>query len=186
MMEGCCSAASPCSHQKRDPHSLCEICLGAKAPGLPIANRRSQDWWDRYFLSVAESVAGASKDPSTKVGAVIVRNDRTFVSFGYNGFPRGIADTAERLNDRTIKNDLVVHAEVNAIVTAREPLRGACIYIWPFLSCKKCALTVIQSGISRVVAPYNDNERWAASFKEAQDLYDEAGVSWKLIDMKVS
>ena len=147
---------------------------------LPSVNR-SQDWWDRYFLGVAEAVAKASKDPSTKVGSVIVRPDRTFVSFGYNGFPRGIADTEERLNDRDVKNGLVVHAEVNAILTAREPLHGSCIYIWPFLSCKKCALTVIQAGIKRVVAPLNDNERWAASFREAQDIYDEAGVAWKLM-----
>jgi dCMP deaminase len=145
------------------------------------ADRRNQDWWDNYFLDVAESVANASKDPSTKVGSVIVRPDRSFVSFGYNGFPRGIADTAERLNDRDVKNGLVVHAEVNAILTARQSLDGCCIYIWPFLSCKKCALTVIQAGIKRVVAPVNDNERWAASFKEAQDIYDEVGVSWKLI-----
>ncbi|MSW52844.1 MAG: hypothetical protein F2817_18395, partial [Actinobacteria bacterium] len=32
MAEGCCSAVSPCSHQRRDPYSLCDICL--KANGL--------------------------------------------------------------------------------------------------------------------------------------------------------
>lgn len=32
MAEGCCSAVSPCSHQRRDPYSLCAICR--KANGL--------------------------------------------------------------------------------------------------------------------------------------------------------
>lgn len=145
---------------------------------------RPQLFWDKYFLGIATKVAEASKDPSTKVGSVIVRPDRTVASLGYNGFPRQIADTSERLDDRNVKNELVVHAELNAILTAREPLLGYCIYIWPFLSCKKCALTVIQAGIKRVVAPVNDNERWVASFKEAKDLYDEAGVAWALIDME--
>jgi dCMP deaminase len=146
------------------------------------APRRTQDWWDRYFLGISEEVSKASKDPSTKVGAVIVRPDRTVASLGYNGFRCGIADTDERLNTREIKYDLVVHGEINAILTAREPLHGYCLYTWPFLTCKKCALQVIQAGIVRVVAPYVVNERWEASFREAQAVYDEAGVALKLID----
>ncbi|WLB77042.1 deoxycytidylate deaminase [Bradyrhizobium elkanii] len=92
-------------------------------PDLELA-RLKQERWDRYFLKVAQAVSTASKDPSTKVGAVIVRPDRTMASFGYNGFPRGIADTDERLNNREVKYDLVVHGEINAILTAREPLHG--------------------------------------------------------------
>ena len=52
--------------------------------------------WDRRFLALAEHVADWSKDPSTKTGAVIVRPDRTIASMGYNGFPRGMADTDDR------------------------------------------------------------------------------------------
>lgn len=154
----------------------------ASSPELAETSRRTQGWWDRYFLGIAERVSTASKDPSTKVGAIIVRPDRTVASLGYNGFPRGIADTDERLNNREIKYDLVVHGEINAILTAREPLHGYCLYTWPFLTCKKCALQVVQAGIKRVVAPYVDNERWNASFREAQAIYDEAGVAWVLID----
>jgi dCMP deaminase len=149
---------------------------------MESSTRRPQAWWDNYFLDLAEAVAYASKDPSTKVGAVIVRPDRTVASLGYNGFPRGIVDTDERLNNRDIKYDLVVHGEINAILTAREPLHGYCLYTWPFLTCKKCALQVIQAGIVRVVAPFVDNERWNASIRDAQAIYDEAGVAWKLID----
>ncbi len=153
-------------------------------PELDLA-RVKQARWDRYFLTVAQAVSTASKDPSTKVGAVIVRPDKTMASFGYNGFPRGIADTDERLNNREVKYDLVVHGEINAIHTAREPLHGYTLYTWPFITCKRCSLHVIQAGIKRVVAPELPDhlkERWAASVRDAGKLYDEAGVSWALID----
>lgn len=149
-----------------------------------IPTRRPQIEWDRYFLTVAEAVSTASKDPSTKVGAVIVRPDRSMASFGYNGFPRGIADTDERLNNREVKYDLVVHGEINAILSAREPLHGYTLYTWPFITCKRCSLHVIQAGIKRVVAPElpeHLKERWAASVRDAGQLYDEAGVDWALI-----
>lgn len=154
-------------------------------PEMELA-RRNQERWDRYFLNVAQAVSTASKDPSTKVGAVIVRPDKTMASFGYNGFPRGIADTDERLNNREVKYDLVVHGEINAILTAREPLHGYTLYTWPFITCKRCSLHVIQAGIKRVVAPELPDhlkERWAASVRDAGQLYDEAGVTWALIDM---
>ncbi|WFU52352.1 deaminase [Bradyrhizobium pachyrhizi] len=146
--------------------------------------RRPQVFFDRYFLTVAAAVSTASKDPSTKVGAVIVRPDRTMASFGYNGFPRGIADTVERLHNREVKYDLVIHGEINAILTAREPLHGYTLYTWPFITCKRCSLHVIQAGIKRVVAPELPDhlkERWAASVHDAGQLYDEAGVAWELI-----
>jgi dCMP deaminase len=147
---------------------------------------RSPLWWDHYFLGIAKSVSAASKDPSTKVGAAITRPDRTVASLGYNGFPRGIADTDERLTDRDVKMSLVVHGEINAILTAREPLHGYTLYTWPFLTCERCALHVIQAGIKRVVAPELDEERrvrWKASLEAAESLYAEAGVTCQLIDM---
>jgi dCMP deaminase len=81
-----------------------------------------------------------------------------------------------------VKLDYTVHGEINAITWAREPLDGHTLYTWPFLTCAKCALQVIQAGITRVVAPLVDNPRWNDSFRAAQDLYDEAGVRWELID----
>jgi dCMP deaminase len=43
--------------------------------------------WDLRFLTLAKTVSTWSKDPSTKVGAVIVDKNRRVVSLGYNGFP---------------------------------------------------------------------------------------------------
>lgn len=145
-----------------------------------MAEKRSQLWWDIHFLGVAKAIAAASKDPSTQVGAVIVRPDRTVAATGYNGFSRGIADTPERLNNRETKYALVVHAEANAILTAREPLHGYTIYTTLF-SCSGCAKLIIQSGIARIVSPTYDIARWADSMKLSQEMYDEAGVAWALL-----
>jgi dCMP deaminase len=139
---------------------------------LPFPN------WDEKFLGLCEYIAKWSKDPSTKVGAVIVRPDRTIVSTGYNGFPRGIADKPELLTSREEKYKRVIHAEVNAILTAREPLTGCTLYC-SLMTCERCAVIVIQAGIKRVVAQkmsIEQEERWGEALKLAHQLYAEAGV----------
>jgi dCMP deaminase len=136
--------------------------------------------WDEYFLRIAGLAAQKSKDPSTKVGAVIVRPDRTIVSLGYNGFPRGVADTPERLNDRPTKYSLVVHAEMNAILSARESLNGYTLYTVPFMPCDRCFMHVIQAGIKRVVFPPatpEQNERWGSAFVTVHALAKETNIT---------
>ena len=63
---------------------------------------------------LAGHIAGWSKDPSTKVGCVVVGQDREIRSTGFNGFPRGISDDLDRLTDREQKYPLICHAEENA------------------------------------------------------------------------
>lgn len=148
--------------------------------------------WDMKILGLAEYIAAAwSKDPSTKVGAVITRPDHTIVSVGYNGFPRGIRDTTERLNDREMKLNLTVHAEMNAILNAREPLKGYTLYVWPpsYFSptCHRCAPHVIQTGIINIVgirASAGDRfaDKWAKSNSLARTMYREAGVEVYMYD----
>jgi dCMP deaminase len=41
--------------------------------------------WDEYFCRMLKLVAFKSKDPSTKVGAIIVGPDKEIRSTGYNG-----------------------------------------------------------------------------------------------------
>lgn len=137
------------------------------------------DKWTQRFLALAQHIAQWSKDPSTKTGAVIVRPDRTIASLGYNGFPRGIEDTPERLNDREQKYPRVVHAEMNAILNAHEPVVGCTLYIWPWMPCGRCAVHVIQAGIVEVVSvvPSQDRRaRWAKEFLLAHELFAEAGI----------
>lgn len=134
--------------------------------------------WDERFLSLAHHVSGWSKDPSTKVGAVIVRPDRTIVSLGYNGFPRGTEDYHQHLSDRATKLRRTVHAEVNAILTAGEKLNNCVLYVTPLHPCATCAGIIIQSGIKRVVARFAKEPKpeWAEDFKAAARMFKEAGV----------
>lgn len=137
------------------------------------------DKWDNRFLNLAKEIASWSLDPSTKVGAVIVRPDRTIASVGYNGFPRGVEDTIERLNDREIKYSMIVHGEMNAIIHAREPLHGYTLYTVPLQPCSRCAAMVIQSGITRAVSiePSSDiKNRWKNDLELAKTMFDESGV----------
>jgi len=137
------------------------------------------EWWDNFFLGLAKYAATASKDPSTQTGAVIVDPEtKAIVSIGFNGFPRGIADD-DRLNDRAIKYEIVVHCEINALVFARRSLEHCTLYTYPFMSCSRCAAIMIQAGITRCVAPIatsEQNERWGENFKLTRQLFVEAGV----------
>ena len=133
--------------------------------------------WDDRFLALADHIASWSKDPSTKVGAVIVRPNRTIASVGYNGFPRGVNDDLERLNDRPTKYSMTVHAEANAILSADGRIDGCTLYVTPLHPCSNCAALIIQSGISKVVAGMpTDPAHWADSFAKAKMMFDEAGV----------
>lgn len=150
--------------------------------------------WDRHFIRLCEEHARMSKDPSTKVGAVIVGPDRDIRSMGFNGFPRGIADTSERLKDRETKLGLIVHAECNAIVQAARvgiPIAGCTLYlaavdakngVWGGPPCLRCTVHIIQSGIVEVVSLprkavplkwYRDLLLSQAALKEARIRYRE-------------
>jgi len=146
-----------------------------------MKKKHSVEKWDRRFLELARFVSCWSKDPSTKVGAVIVDDNRRIVSTGYNGLPQGVEDTDERLNNRELKYKLIVHGERNAIIFAERCIKGCTLYTWPFMPCASCAGLVIQSGIKRVVAPYSDNPRWVDDFKLSEELFGEAEVELVLL-----
>jgi dCMP deaminase len=138
----------------------------------------SQKKWDVWFLGLAKYISTASKDPSTKCGAVIVDENRRIVSTGYNGFPRNVSDAKEDYDNRELKYEKVVHCEVNAIIFAQRDLTGCTLYTMPFGSCSRCAAVVIQAGIKRVVSPILPvaNERWTDNLKIAQKMFHEANV----------
>lgn len=130
--------------------------------------------WDHRFLGLAEYISKWSKDPSTKFGCVIAREKR-IVSIGYNGLPQGIADD-DRLNNRELKYQLIVHGERNAIIFATESLLDTIIYCYPLMPCPACAGMIIQAGIRRVVAPEFKEERWQKQLDITRAMFDEAGV----------
>lgn len=139
--------------------------------------------WDNRFLELAEHISSWSKDPSTKCGSVIVKGKR-IVSTGYNGFATGVFDTESFYMNRNTKYLRVVHAEINALMFAREDLTGATIYIYPFPPCSQCGAAIIQSGIKRVVthAPTGEQlTRWGESIIEASQMFIESGVDMDYI-----
>lgn len=140
--------------------------------------------WCWRYLRLSAEIAKWSKDPSTKVGAVLV-NDRD-VWFGYNGFPTGIEDD-DRLNNRETKYEIIIHGEMNALLKAGNKAKDSTLYLWPFLSCSRCTAHIIQAGVKKVVFPEPTKEqykRWGESFELAKKLYIEAGVELREISRK--
>ena len=136
--------------------------------------------WHYRFLNLAKHVSEWSRDPSTKVGAVIVDNKKRIVSIGYNGFPVGIEDDG-RLNIRNIKLEYMVHAERNALLFANKSLDGCILYTYPFMPCSVCAGMIIQSGIKHVISYINHNERWIENFEISKQMFEEANVILTLL-----
>jgi dCMP deaminase len=136
--------------------------------------------WPIRFLDLAKTISTWSLDPSTKIGCVVINDKRQVLSIGYNGFPRSINDTDERLLDRETKYKYVVHAEANAIYNACQngvSLEGSTIYIYGLPICNECAKAIIQVGIKKVVMMYGDiPEKWSESFKFSEKMFREAEV----------
>jgi dCMP deaminase len=142
--------------------------------------------WDRRFIELAQHIAQWSKDPSTKVGCVVVGPDREIRSTGFNGFPRGISDDLDRLADRAQKYPIICHAEENAVMHAARigmALKGCIAYV-SFPVCVRCARGMIQAGIREVVYPADIAvpEAWAVDGVAARALFAEAGVCVRMID----
>lgn len=141
--------------------------------------------WDKRYMEIAREVSRWSKDPSSKIGSVVVDNKGHILCTGYNGFPRGIEDTEERLNDRDLKYSMIVHAEMNAIFNATYNgvcLDGGTMYVSGLPCCSNCALGIISTGIKRVVMEGDpNNERWKNSWLVTSSLFNEAKVEWEFI-----
>lgn len=131
-------------------------------------------------MDLCKLVASWSKDPSTKVGSVIVDADNRIVSLGYNGFPKGVLDSQDRYENRDVKYKYVVHAERNAIIFARQNIRDCSIYTWPMMPCAACAGIIIQSGIRKVISIENNNERWLDEFSVSANMFKEAKVDLEI------
>lgn len=131
--------------------------------------------WDTLFINIAENASLRSKDPSTRNGAAIVK-DNKIISIGYNGLSKGFNDdgidiselTPDEtflvpkegltydywLRDNKIKHNWPIHAEMNAIVNAKCDLDGASLYLFSekgYYPCNICAGLIAQSGIIEIV-----------------------------------
>ena len=142
--------------------------------------------WDDYFMNVAILSAERSKDPNTKVGAVIVNEDKRIVGIGYNGFPNGCSDLefpwAREGAYEDTKYAYVVHAEENAILNSTHSLKGASIYVSLF-PCNECAKKIIQSGIREIVY-LSDKYNGTATDIASKRMLKASGVKTRQLSME--
>jgi deoxycytidylate deaminase len=113
-----------------------------------------------------------SKDPTTKVGAVIVTPDNRQCSIGYNGFAKGIEETEEKW-ERPTKYEYVIHSEMNAIMNCPFDTHGCTVYI-TMTPCHRCITHLVNAGIKRIVYEHEyDRLAHVDIWKEAASLFDE-------------
>lgn len=149
--------------------------------------------WDQHFLKLALVHSEMSKDPSTQVGSLIVGPDKEILSAGFNGFPRGVLDTVERLSEREIKLKLMVHAEMNALLAAARTgmrLKGCSLYlaatdesgeVWGGPPCTRCLVEIIQVGITEIITyPVKSTpSKWHEDLEFSRNLIDEVGINYR-------
>lgn len=138
--------------------------------------------WDHMFMAMAVAAAGKSKDPRTKVGAILVSPDKRTVSLGFNGFPAPIPDDIAVLarekdlvqDPKVGKDDVVIHAEMNALLNCHERPQGWTIYV-THAPCVDCAKHIIASGVTRVVhAPAEPTTKSTSDL--SGELFSQAGI----------
>ena len=143
--------------------------------------------WDiRHLRLCANEIASWSKDASTKVGALIVRDGKFPVSWGYNGPARLMPDEHAFFSDREKKLAMTLHAEQNAILNARQALTGCTLYATR-PPCSNCAAQIVQTGLARVVWIRPDEAfaaRWAASLELAEWQFNHAGIQTDVYHIK--
>lgn len=145
--------------------------------------------WDLRFMAMAQMISTWSKDPSSQIGAVAVNDERRILATGYNGFPKGIADTEERLNNRDEKYHRIIHAEMNALMNALYSgvsLKDSTLYVYGLPVCPSCTKCVIQSGVQRVVIPSmkTDKGNWQEVWEQQSlPMFQESRVQVTLLEL---
>jgi dCMP deaminase len=140
--------------------------------------------WDRYFSDIAVLISGRSKDQSTQVGSVIVK-DNTVISTGYNGFPRGVNDDISERHERPEKYSWTCHAEENAILNAARigaKTDNTTLYVTPLFPCARCARAIIQAQVKEVIVDaWQVRTDWDKEAQIANEMFQESGVSVRYI-----
>lgn len=140
-------------------------------------------------MRLAREISLWSKDPSTKVGAIIVNRNHRIIATGYNGFPSRIEDDPKLLEDRTTKYRLIIHAEMNALLNALNngiSVEHCSLYVYPLPTCGECAKNIVQSGVDKVFMISDDlhNERWRETWLSGRDIFDRGRIELSFIPKK--
>ena len=136
--------------------------------------------WDEYFLDLADMVGSRGTCDRGRSGCVISK-DKRIISTGYVGAPPGLPHCDEVGHEmHTVINEdgsqtrhciRTAHAEQNAINNAARvgiATEGGTMYC-KMLPCYKCAQSIINAGIVRLVPKkdYHGASRTKEIFKQA-------------------
>ncbi len=142
--------------------------------------------WDEYFMGIAVFTSLRSKDPSSKVGAVIVNPKNHIVGTGYNGFIAGIDESQfswEREGDwLKTKYPYVMHAEANAILNSTTSNLDGCRIYSTLFPCNECAKQISQKEINEVVF-LSDKYRHRDFHKASLKIFECAGVRIRKLEI---
>lgn len=141
--------------------------------------------WTEWFMRMVYLVASKSKDPRTKIGAVVVNSQNRLLSIGYNGMPIGVNDDVSERRERPLKYEYFVHGEANCCYSAANlgiSLNNSILYTQG-IPCTKCTQAIIQSGISKIVV----HKQWMDWEQETKlagttSIYRENGISREMLD----
>ncbi len=113
--------------------------------------------WEAYAMDLAWVASSRSQDPYVKVGAVVLRRDRSVASTGYNGPPPGVEID---WSDRASRRMLIIHAETNALrYTMPNQVRGGLLAVTHH-PCMSCLPAIAAFGLDVVYSVELDPETY--------------------------
>ena len=147
--------------------------------------------WDEYFLGLADYIGTRATCDRGRSGCVIVKEKRILAT-GYVGAPVGLADCDEvghKLHVVTNEDETqsihcirTAHAEQNAINNAARvgvAVQGGTIYC-KMTPCYKCAQSIINAGIVRIVALKDYH-----AGKYTKEIFKQAKIKFEIIDKEI-
>jgi dCMP deaminase len=82
--------------------------------------------------------------------------------------------------DRERKYQRIIHAEMNALIQAKQSVEGCTLYTWPFMCCDRCIVHLAQAGIIKFIYPSAQPDaqiRWNENFERALLFLDYMHLS---------
>ena len=146
-----------------------------------IININDLDEIDLRFMNLATYVSEWSLDPRTKVGAVLVNQNNQVVGVDCNHFPKGVAETHERLHNKEEKLKFVVHAERNTLDNCATNVSGYKLYV-TLQPCVECAKSIIQRGIAKVTCII-EHDKHAEFVNYSLRMMIEAGIEVTQVEL---
>ncbi len=147
--------------------------------------------WDELFMREVYLIASKSKDPRTKIGAVLVKDNHSILR-GYNGIVKGVQDLPERMI-RPEKYSWMSHAERNACFMGSKfgiSTQSSTLYTQG-MPCVDCADAIINCGISKIIlhkqwedisTKITNDRPWTQIYYKSKIKFTESSVIIEYLD----